>query len=590
MFKKFIDFSVFSLHNRYIPALTLIALFSAMAYKNVNDIMISINDDGKIINISGRQRMLSQKLVIDAKNYLVLQSPESKKQLNKTIKLMENSHHFLLNRELSKQLKDIYYSKGLHKQIINYLTEFKELINTKDQKQLNYLRLHSNEILIKLDHAVQIYENENITKMQKLKVREDYIFLLTIMALLFEAVFIFYPAAKKIKENKEELKAQIKLRTNELQNSIDIIDKNVIYSRTDLKGIITYASKAFCTISGYSNDELIGKPHNIVRHLDMPKSAFKDLWETIEKGKEWVGEVKNLKKNGDFYWVEAHISPEYDLQGNRIGYAAIRHNITDKKTLEKLNTNLEQKIQKEITKNRQKDQKIFENEKRSQISEMIGNIAHQWRQPLNMISTCAGGIQLKQEHGLLDEKSLKEDTDKIVKTTKDLSNTIDSFSSFLSSNNHKERLNIKDFLEGLKNIVQDNLHDNGINLLLDIPDKNLEINTIKSDLTTVLLHIIYNSKDILLERGIEKGFLKLSAQKENDNVVAIKIEDNGKGIDDKIIGKIFDPYFTTKHQSQGTGMGLYICQIIVSKRLEGYISVTNTLKGAKFIINLNNLT
>jgi PAS domain S-box-containing protein len=560
-----------------------------MAYKNVNDIMISINDDGKIINISGRQRMLSQKLVIDAKNYLVYQSLESKKQLNKTINLMKNSHSFLLNRKLSKQLTNIYYDKGLHKQITDYLTEFKKLIDTKDQKQLNYLRLHSSEILIKLDHAVQIYENENILKMQKLQTKENYIFLLTIMALLFEAVFIFYPAAKKIKENKEELKAQIKLRTKELQNSIDIIDKNVIYSRTDLKGIITYASKAFCTISGYSNDELIGKPHNIVRHLDMPKSAFKDLWETVKKGEEWVGEVKNLKKNGDFYWVEAHISPEYDLQGNRIGYAAIRHNITDKKTLEKLNTNLEQKIQKEITKNRQKDQKIFENEKRSQISEMIGNIAHQWRQPLNMISTCAGGIQLKQEHGLLDEESLKEDTDKIIKTTKDLSNTIDSFSSFLSSNNHKEKLNIKDFLEGLKNIVQDNLHDNRINLLIDVSDKNLQLNTIKSDLTTVLLHIIYNSKDILIERGIEKGFVKLSAKKEKDNLLVI-IEDNGKGIDDKIIGKIFDPYFTTKHQSQGTGMGLYICQIIVSKRLEGYISVSNTLKGAKFIINLGNLT
>jgi PAS domain S-box-containing protein len=560
-----------------------------MAYKNVNDIMISINDDGKIINISGRQRMLSQKLVIDAKNYLVYQSPELKKQLNKTINLMKNSHSFLLNRKLSKQLTNIYYDKGLHKQITDYLTEFKKLIDTKDQKQLNYLRLHSSEILIKLDHAVQIYENENILKMQKLQTKENYIFLLTIMALLFEAVFIFYPAAKKIKENKEELKAQIKLRTKELQNSIDIIDKNVIYSRTDLKGIITYASKAFCTISGYSNDELIGKPHNIVRHLDMPKSAFKDLWETVKKGEEWVGEVKNLKKNGDFYWVEAHISPEYDLQGNRIGYAAIRHNITDKKTLEKLNTNLEQKIQKEITKNRQKDQKIFENEKRSQISEMIGNIAHQWRQPLNMISTCAGGIQLKQEHGLLDEESLKEDTDKIIKTTKDLSNTIDSFSSFLSSNNHKEKLNIKDFLEGLKNIVQDNLHDNRINLLIDVSDKNLQLNTIKSDLTTVLLHIIYNSKDILIERGIEKGFVKLSAKKEKDNLLVI-IEDNGKGIDDKIIGKIFDPYFTTKHQSQGTGMGLYICQIIVSKRLEGYISVSNTLKGAKFIINLGNLT
>lgn len=91
MLKLFNTFSIFNLHNRYIPALTLIALFTTLAYKNVNDIMISINDDGKIINITGRQRMLSQKLVIDGKNYILSQNQESKKQLNDTINLMEDS-------------------------------------------------------------------------------------------------------------------------------------------------------------------------------------------------------------------------------------------------------------------------------------------------------------------------------------------------------------------------------------------------------------------------------------------------------------------------------------------------------------------
>lgn len=84
-----------------------------------------------------------------------------------------------------------------------------------------------------------------------------------------------------------------------------------IISRTDLNGTITYANDLFCEISGYSADELIGKPHSIVRHPDMPKSVFKDLWETIKNKKQWVGIVKNLRKDGGFYWVKAIVSGVY---------------------------------------------------------------------------------------------------------------------------------------------------------------------------------------------------------------------------------------------------------------------------------------
>lgn len=109
-------------------------------------------------------------------------------------------------------------------------------------------------------------------------------------------------------------------------NPIDeeyIFEKGLIISSTDLSGVITYANRKFCEISGYSKDELIGKNHNILRHPDMPKAAFQELWDTIKASKEWSGLVKNLRKDGRYYWVYSHISPVYE--GNEIiGYTAAR--------------------------------------------------------------------------------------------------------------------------------------------------------------------------------------------------------------------------------------------------------------------------
>ena len=164
------------------------------------------------------------------------------------------------------------------------------------------------------------------------------------LSLLLLFVLLLYQL-NRIKKSlllKNELQEVLKERTNKLECLVSSFDKNVIFSKTDLKGEITHASKAFCDISGYELHELVGKPHSIVRHPDMPKEAFKDLWETIQLGLTWYGEVKNQKKNGESYWGFSKIMPDYDSNNNHIGYYAVRQNITAQKEVEKLKNDLEE--------------------------------------------------------------------------------------------------------------------------------------------------------------------------------------------------------------------------------------------------------
>ena len=585
MFNRYKNFSFLTLRNRYIPALLLIAVFSTLAFINVNDIMRSIKDDGKLINISGRQRMLSQKLVIIGEDYISHPSKNSKLKLIETIQLMESSHNYLLQNKLSEKLQNLYFDQNLDNEIKKYINDFYLIGKTKDDQLLTILRKRSQHLLVQLNIAVEIYEEEDRLKLKELKNREQYIYILTILALIFEAVFIFYPASKKIKENTESLEEAIKEKTKDLQKSIDIISKNVIYSRTDLKGNITYVSDAFSEVSGYSKQELLGQPHSIIRHQDMPKKAFKEMWDTIQSGKVWIGEVKNKKKNGGFYWVEAHISPEYDKNGNNIGYAAVRHNITDRKEIEELNTNLNIKIEKEIEKNREKEQKLFEQAKRLQLSRMIENIAHQWRQPLSAISTTASGIQMEKEFGLLDDDKFIDGMENIVNTTQELSKTIEEFTKYISMDDQISEFILQECIDSTLNIINSNLQNNQITLIKNYDNIPIKINSIKNDISQVILNIIYNSMDILIDKKTPESKIIIEVHSVSSNAL-ITIEDNAGGIPEGIISKIFDPYFTTKHQSQGTGMGLHICQTIVTKHLHGTIDAENSRNGAKFYIEL----
>lgn len=124
-------------------------------------------------------------------------------------------------------------------------------------------------------------------------------------------------------------------KERQIQEYVDIIESNVIISKTDLKGIIIYVSQAFCNVSGYSKKELIGKSHNIIRHPDIPRSVFQDMWTTLKEGRIWQGELKNMSREGRTYYVEGTIEPLYDKEGNLYGYMGIRHDITDAVTMYK---------------------------------------------------------------------------------------------------------------------------------------------------------------------------------------------------------------------------------------------------------------
>ena len=147
------------------------------------------------------------------------------------------------------------------------------------------------------------------------------------------------------KHQADKLKDKIIKQNKKFEKLFNKFDENVIASTTNLNGIITYTTEAFCKISGYSKKELIGSAQNIVRHPDTCPDTFKELWNTIQNGNTWQGELKNKNKNGSYYWVNAIISPEYDEDNFIIGYSAIRQDITAQKEIEELNKNIKSSIE-----------------------------------------------------------------------------------------------------------------------------------------------------------------------------------------------------------------------------------------------------
>ena len=579
------NFRIFSLQNKYIPALVIIFIFSSFAYMNVKDIMASIKNDGEIINISGRQRMLSQRLVLLSQNYLDNPNINTKEILNQNISLLSNSHKFLLNHIESENLDNLFFKDKLHEEVTKYVKLLEEVILTKNKTLLVELRNKSQIILPKFEKVVKEYERLDKEKLKKLENKEFMIFLLITIVLILEAIFIFYPASKKIRKKTNELESIVLDKTKELQKSIDIISNYVIYSRTDLKGNITYASNAFCETSEYSRDELIGQPHNIVRHEDMPSSAFRQMWDTIKSGKIWKGEVKNKTKSGGFYWVDANISPEYDTKGNLIGYAGVRLNITAKKKIEELNKNLEKRVLEEVEKNREKDKQLHEQAKMIRMGELIGNIAHQWRQPLSLISSSVSGLKLQKELNMLSDDDYYKTLDNIVLKTQELSKTIDTFSAFVKEDNTKRVFVLQEKVEETINIISNTLENYKIKIEKNFDKEPFELYARPYLVSQAILNIITNSKDILIEKQIPNPIIKICIKRNKDKVKII-IEDNAGGIDANIIDKVFEPYFTTKHQSQGTGMGLHNSYNFIVKELQGIIYVKNSDMGAVFVINI----
>ena len=242
------------------------------------------------------------------------------------------------------------------------------------------------------------------------------------------------------------------------------------------------------------------------------------------------------------------------------------------KELQEINNQLEYKIKIAVEENIKKDRLLSRQQKMISMGQMIENIAHQWRQPLSLITTSLSAVKLKKQLNDLDDEYLIKSIDTVLNTSKYLSNTIDDFRYFFKPQKEKEKFLLKNCVDKTLELLKSAFFENKISVIEDIDE--IVLFGYETELIQVLINILNNSKDALLNTNDKERVVFIEAKRENQKIV-IKIKDNAGGIDSEILEKVFEPYFTTKHQSQGTGIGLYMCEEIIYKHMNGHIDVSN---------------
>ncbi len=345
----------------------------------------------------------------------------------------------------------------------------------------------------------------------------------------------------------------------QLKEALDIVDENIIYSETDLGGKITAASSAFCKISGYSKEELIGKSHNIVRHPDMPQEVFKELWETIRKQQVWQGEVFNLSKDGSTYYVYATVKPKFDDNGKIVGYISVRQDITQKK---------ENELQKE---------QLVHQSRHASMGEMISIIAHQWKQPLNHLSMELYHLRKQLKKESVDTEKVERHYRNSENILANLSDIITTFKKFFKPATAMEELSLGSVMKTSLILIQPVIDECHVTINVENNAADDTVLGYENEISQAFVNILKNSIDELNAAKIEAPAVGIRFENVNSDVV-VTICDNGRGVSEGNIQKLFDPYFSTKGE-EGTGMGLYMVRVIIEEKLKGGIKVYNNEPG-----------
>jgi len=516
---------------------------------------------------------------IDSKNYIYLAKHLDNKYLNSLID--KTSKASILYNHIDNNME-----KHIHSQV------FTTHINTKaienEEKFINNLNILNTS----KDKSFTIVLENKMQFLQKNR-NSVYIFSIVVALLIFFIFFILYNQNEKLSKKVEEKTKDLKDSLDELSIKSETLTQtmNMLNTSQHLAHIGSYNYNIKTKVSLWSDEHYIiagfepqsftptVEDYMTLVHPDDRAYVNSMLEKTILEDKTFSFEYRIVLKDGTLKYVKSTSAiTKKDANNNAWIMSGVIYDMT-----ESVNKNKELKSKEAL---------LMEQSKMAAMGEMIGNISHQMKQPLNLISTISSSVKVDKEFDVLTDDELIKNMDEIVLSTRYLSTTIDEFKNFFDPNKKLVHTTVSSILKRSYKLINAQFKVSNIKIIDAIDD--CSIDTFDVQLLQVFLNVFNNAKDELVKTDID--FLRYIFIKTYvfDKEVVIEIKDNAGGIKKEILPKVFDAYFTTKENQNGTGIGLYMSKQIVEQSLKGSITVKNeefryagkNYKGASFIIRL----
>ena len=365
--------------------------------------------------------------------------------------------------------------------------------------------------------------------------------------------------------------------------------------KTDSDGLCIFVNKKWMEIAGLTLEESLGEGWSNAIYIEDRQKVFKEWSRCAQKNIDFKLEYRFQRPNGEITWVIGNATALKESK-DIVGHVGTITDITERKQAEEelkgLNKNLEKRVQQEIAKRMHHERILVQQSKMAALGEMLSAIAHQWRQPLNSVGLNVQDTLEAYEDDELDKEYLKKFVDGTMRQIQYMSTTIDNFRTFFKPTKTKTKFSLNKTLYETLNILSAQMKHSFINVAFKEPAEDCFVNGYPDELKQVLLNLFSNSKDAILEKrdkkltGQDDGKVTISVSFALEKVL-IEIHDNGIGIPEDILEDIFNPYYTTKEQGKGTGIGLYMSKMIIEEHMQGRLFCEATKEGATFFIELS---
>ncbi|MEA2099421.1 MAG: PAS domain-containing protein [Campylobacterota bacterium] len=520
---------------------------------------------------------------IENKNYMFTLGDDSNRGETSNFKtILIDPNRKYIEQRMSNSDKFAFYKK-----IDNYVkvVAFLPIKNIKDKKTIAYLVSYSKD-----DYLYEILTNFRYINI-------IFFFSIGIILSLIYKQFMY----KRYLQDEISIKTQslvdlnntldekVKKRTKEQNQLLSLFDKGNITLfkwKNDEEWSVEYVSDNVEDLTGYTKREFLDKKisYSSIINSDDLETVFNEVHNAISTKTDLFihKPYKILTKNNEVKWLYDTTSVLRDSDGEITYFLGYIIDITQMKTMEiklnELNEHLQDEVDKQTKNNLKKDKILQEQSKLAAMGEMVGAIAHQWRQPLNSLNINIQNLDDDYADKLIDEEFIDDFIVKQTKTIQFMSSTIDDFRNFFRVDKIKKIFSVKEAIEATTSIQSAQLKNS--NISLEILGDDFQLETLESEFHQVILNLITNAKDELIKNNIEHGKITITIEKNK-----IVIGDNAGGVPKDIINRVFEPYFTTKEQGKGTGMGLYMSKMIIEQNIGGTLSVKNSKDGAEFTIS-----